>query len=337
MKVAMLGPIAWRTPPRALRAVGAGHEPADRGARAPRRRRDPLRDRRLADRRARSSPSRRTVTRRIRRWTAGCGRRCTSRTRSTSPADFDLVHNQLDWLPLAFPGQWGAPMVTTIHGFSGAGNPARLRTRHVGVRVDLGCRPLAGAGLPRDGPPWHRHDRVRGRGRAGRRPGRIRSHPPRQGHRGRDRDRPTCRPAAGDLRNRPGRRVLRRAHRARTSTATGSSIADPSGRTERADAAWHPRPCCCIRSTSTSRSGSRSSRPWRAAPPSSRTGADRCPRSSTTGVTGFVVAELRRSRSAVRRRRGAGPGARSVTRAGALRRRAHGRRLPRGLPVYCSG
>ena len=36
-------------------------------------------------------------------------------------ADFDLVHNQLDWLPLAFPGQWRAPMVTTIHGFSGAG------------------------------------------------------------------------------------------------------------------------------------------------------------------------------------------------------------------------
>jgi glycosyltransferase involved in cell wall biosynthesis len=31
------------------------------------------------------------------------------------------VHNQLDWLPLAFAGQWGAPMVTTIHGFSGAG------------------------------------------------------------------------------------------------------------------------------------------------------------------------------------------------------------------------
>lgn len=32
---------------------------------------------------------------------------------------FDLVHNQLDWLPLAFDAQWGAPLVTTIHGFSG--------------------------------------------------------------------------------------------------------------------------------------------------------------------------------------------------------------------------
>ncbi|MGN8552479.1 UNVERIFIED_CONTAM: glycosyltransferase family 4 protein [Microbacterium sp. SLM126] len=34
-------------------------------------------------------------------------------------AEFDLVHNQLDWLPLAFSAQWAAPMVTTIHGFSG--------------------------------------------------------------------------------------------------------------------------------------------------------------------------------------------------------------------------
>lgn len=34
-------------------------------------------------------------------------------------SEFDLVHNQLDWLPLAFSAQWAAPMVTTIHGFSG--------------------------------------------------------------------------------------------------------------------------------------------------------------------------------------------------------------------------
>lgn len=35
--------------------------------------------------------------------------------------EFDLVHNQLDWLPLAFSEHCAAPMVTTIHGFSGAG------------------------------------------------------------------------------------------------------------------------------------------------------------------------------------------------------------------------
>lgn len=34
-------------------------------------------------------------------------------------ADFDLVHNHLDWLPLAFARAWRAPLVTTIHGFSG--------------------------------------------------------------------------------------------------------------------------------------------------------------------------------------------------------------------------
>ncbi|MEO6533130.1 MAG: glycosyltransferase family 4 protein [Pseudolysinimonas sp.] len=33
--------------------------------------------------------------------------------------DFDLVHNHLDWLPLAFAGSWRAPLLTTIHGFSG--------------------------------------------------------------------------------------------------------------------------------------------------------------------------------------------------------------------------
>jgi glycosyltransferase involved in cell wall biosynthesis len=33
-------------------------------------------------------------------------------------AEFDLIHNNLDWLPLAFSGLVRAPMVTTIHGFS---------------------------------------------------------------------------------------------------------------------------------------------------------------------------------------------------------------------------
>jgi glycosyltransferase involved in cell wall biosynthesis len=36
-------------------------------------------------------------------------------------AEFDLVHNNLDWLPLAFSAHCAAPLVTTIHGFS---NPA---------------------------------------------------------------------------------------------------------------------------------------------------------------------------------------------------------------------
>jgi glycosyltransferase involved in cell wall biosynthesis len=34
-------------------------------------------------------------------------------------AEFDLVHSHLDWLPLAFAAHCRAPLVTTIHGFSG--------------------------------------------------------------------------------------------------------------------------------------------------------------------------------------------------------------------------
>jgi len=51
-------------------------------------------------------------------------------------AEFDLVHNQLDWLPLAFGGFCAAPMVTTIHGFSGPGIlPAYRRGRSAFVSI----------------------------------------------------------------------------------------------------------------------------------------------------------------------------------------------------------
>ena len=33
--------------------------------------------------------------------------------------EFDLVHNHLDWLPLAFAAHCRAALLTTIHGFSG--------------------------------------------------------------------------------------------------------------------------------------------------------------------------------------------------------------------------
>src|SRR5262249_57534222 len=36
-------------------------------------------------------------------------------------AEFDIVHNNLDWLPLALSGFVRTRMLTTIHGFSGAG------------------------------------------------------------------------------------------------------------------------------------------------------------------------------------------------------------------------
>ncbi len=50
--------------------------------------------------------------------------------------EFDLVHNQMDWLPLAFDRFAQAPMVTTIHGFSGAGIlPAYVRSRSSFVAI----------------------------------------------------------------------------------------------------------------------------------------------------------------------------------------------------------
>ena len=50
--------------------------------------------------------------------------------------EFDLVHNPLAWLPLAFDQHARAPMVTTIHGFSGGGIlPAYTRSRSAFVAI----------------------------------------------------------------------------------------------------------------------------------------------------------------------------------------------------------
>jgi glycosyltransferase involved in cell wall biosynthesis len=50
--------------------------------------------------------------------------------------EFDLVHNHLDWLPLAFADQCRAPLLTTVHGFSGPGIlPAYARARSAYVSI----------------------------------------------------------------------------------------------------------------------------------------------------------------------------------------------------------
>jgi glycosyltransferase involved in cell wall biosynthesis len=50
--------------------------------------------------------------------------------------EFDLVHNHLDWLPLAFSEFSAAPMVTTIHGFSGQNIlPAYAKSRSEFVSI----------------------------------------------------------------------------------------------------------------------------------------------------------------------------------------------------------
>jgi glycosyltransferase involved in cell wall biosynthesis len=45
---------------------------------------------------------------------------------------FDIIHSHLDWLPLAFAAAWRAPLVTTVHGFSG---PAILPAYRAGLAV----------------------------------------------------------------------------------------------------------------------------------------------------------------------------------------------------------
>ena len=50
--------------------------------------------------------------------------------------EFDLVHNHLDWLPLAFSEHCRAPLLTTIHGFSGQNIlPAYRRARSSYVSI----------------------------------------------------------------------------------------------------------------------------------------------------------------------------------------------------------
>jgi glycosyltransferase involved in cell wall biosynthesis len=50
--------------------------------------------------------------------------------------EFDLVHNHLDWLPLAFSEHCAAPLLTTVHGFSGPNIlPAYARARSAFVSI----------------------------------------------------------------------------------------------------------------------------------------------------------------------------------------------------------
>jgi glycosyltransferase involved in cell wall biosynthesis len=135
MRVAMLAPIAWRTPPRhygpwelvtSLLTEGLAARGVDvtlfatldsqtrsvlRGVSSHGYAEDPSMDGRV--------------------WEALHVANVLAQSR-----DFDLVHNQMDWLPLAFSAHCEAPMVTTVHGFSGAGIlPAYARARSLYVAI----------------------------------------------------------------------------------------------------------------------------------------------------------------------------------------------------------
>lgn len=145
MKIALLGPVAWRTPPRAygpweqvvsllaeglvergvdvtLFATLDSQTKADLDGVCP----QPYNESDELDGRV---------------WEALHVAHCLGRS-----GEFDLVHNHLDWLPLAMSELCAAPMITTVHGFSGPNIlPAYQRSRSLFVSISDADR---ACGLP---------------------------------------------------------------------------------------------------------------------------------------------------------------------------------------------
>ncbi len=117
MRVALLGPIAWRTPPRhygpwelvtGLLADGLAKRGVDVTLFATL---DSVTGARLDGVCPRPYGEDAELDGRV--WEALHVAHALRRS-----AEFDLIHNHLDWLPLALSALARAPMVTTIHGFS---------------------------------------------------------------------------------------------------------------------------------------------------------------------------------------------------------------------------
>jgi len=117
VKIALLGPIAWRTPPRhygpweqvtgllAEGLVARGHEVTLFATL------DSVTTAALDGVIPRPYAEDSTLDGRV--WEAMHVAHALARS-----TEFDLVHNHLDWLPLAFAAHCRAPLLTTIHGFS---------------------------------------------------------------------------------------------------------------------------------------------------------------------------------------------------------------------------
>src|ERR1700754_966715 len=135
MKVALLGPIAWRTPPRAygpwelvtgLLADGLAGRGVDVTLFATL---DSLTLAKLDGVCERPYEEDGALDGRV--WEALHVAHALGRS-----GEFDLIHNHLDWLPLAFAGLAAAPLVTTIHGFSSSGIlPAYARSGSAFVSI----------------------------------------------------------------------------------------------------------------------------------------------------------------------------------------------------------
>jgi glycosyltransferase involved in cell wall biosynthesis len=120
VRVALLGPVAWRTPPRdygpwekvtGLLAEGLTARGVDVTLFATL---DSITSARLDGVCPQGYADDPTMDGRV--WEALHVAHALARS-----GEFDLVHNHLDWLPLAFAEHCRAPMLTTVHGFSGPG------------------------------------------------------------------------------------------------------------------------------------------------------------------------------------------------------------------------
>jgi glycosyltransferase involved in cell wall biosynthesis len=135
VKVALLGPVAWRTPPRAygpwelvvsLLTEGLVARGVDVTLFASL---DSLTKANLDGVCVRPYNEDPDADGRV--WEALHTAHCLERS-----GDFDLVHNHLDWLPLAMSGLCRAPMLTTIHGIGdGRILPAYQRSRSAFVSI----------------------------------------------------------------------------------------------------------------------------------------------------------------------------------------------------------
>src|SRR5258706_7403938 len=135
MKVALLGPIAWRTPPRAygpweqvvsLLAEGLVARGVDVTLFASL---DSVTSATLDGVCAGQYNEDRSLDGRV--WEAIHIAHCLGRS-----AEFDLVHNNLDWLPLTMSEFCQTRMLTTVHGFCAPGIlPAYLRARSAFVSI----------------------------------------------------------------------------------------------------------------------------------------------------------------------------------------------------------
>ncbi len=264
-----------------LRAVGARDRTPGRRPRPARRGRDAVRHAGLdhprpTGRRLRNARTRRTTTIDGRVWEALHVAHALSRS-----AEFDLIHNHLDWLPLA--------LSSLVAGADGdddprvllTADPARLRALGERLRLDLRRRPRPRARLRRDDPSRRRHEHAAVLGRRGRRARVLRAHPPDKGTAQAIEIARARRSPARALRPRAGRALLRRGGRAphRRRPRPLPRVGRPRG----ARRGPRARPAAsCTRSRSPSRSASRSSSRWSAARRSSPTTAGRCPRSSRT-------------------------------------------------------